>query len=145
MTFQVIPYQPQHLFDIDLQGPQKLLGDWITPEQAQNLTGKQSFTGLHNGQPIICAGVAEVWHGRFLTWAYVDSRAGRCFMDIHHAVRSFLNTFNGERVEAFVDCDFVNGHRWVKALGFKLEAERMVRYLPNGKDCSLYARVGNGR
>lgn len=141
MTFQVIPYQPQHLFDIDLQGPQKLLGEWITPDQAKNLVGKYSFTGLHEGSPIVCAGVVELWHGRFLTWAYLDRRAGCCFMQIHGAVRSFLNTFKGERIEAAVDCDFQNGHRWVRALDFKLEAERMAKFLPNGKDCSLYARI----
>lgn len=141
MTFQVIPYQPQHLHAIDLQGPQKLLGDWVTPAQADSLVGRYSFTGVHDGQPIVCAGVVELWHNRFLTWAYLDSRAGRCFMQIHMAVRSFLNTLQGARVEAAVDCDFENGHRWVKTLDFRLEAPRMVKFLPNGKDCSLYSRT----
>ena len=141
MSFLVIPYQPQHLLDVDLQGPQKLLGEWVTTAQADNLVGKYSFSGVHDGQIMVCAGVVELWHGRFLTWAYVDAKAGRCFMQIHAAVRSFLNTLQGNRIEAAVDCDFVNGHRWVKALDFTLEAPRMVKFLPNGKDCALYSRT----
>ena len=40
-----------------------------------------------------------------------------------------------------VDVDFPEAHRWAKMLGFKMEAERMEAYAPDGRACSLYARI----
>ena len=40
-----------------------------------------------------------------------------------------------------VDCEFEQGHRWAKMLGFTMEAERMRAYRPDGGDVALYARV----
>jgi len=56
-------------------------------------------------------------------------------------VKRFLDGCYLHRIEMTVDCDFPQGHRWAKMLGFTMEAERMRGYRPDGGDCALYARL----
>jgi RimJ/RimL family protein N-acetyltransferase len=46
-----------------------------------------------------------------------------------------------QRIEAAVECDFKQGHRFMRLIGFTLEAERMKGFSENGGDCALYAKV----
>lgn len=41
----------------------------------------------------------------------------------------------------FVKCDFTNGHRFARLLGFECEAPLMRRHGPNDQDEALYAMV----
>ena len=52
----------------------------------------------------------------------------------------FLDMHGTRRVEATVDSGFMAAHRLMLMLGFKREG-RMIAYLPDGRDCDLYARV----
>ena len=52
-----------------------------------------------------------------------------------------LDAYPAQRIEAHIDVDFLNGHRWVEALGFVIEAPRMRKFTPDGRDVALYARV----
>lgn len=95
-----------------------------------------------DGVVMLCGGLLEYWNGRAETWASFNKREVRKdFLAVHHQVEKFLDESGFRRIEAAVVLGFENGHRWVKALGFRLEAPVVRKYLPNGKDCSLYARI----
>lgn len=138
---KIVPFKAWHLDEIELQGPQMYLRGWLTEDQKQRLEHYPSYTALLDGKPVAMAGVIETWPGRALAWAYLSEMGPRQFVLVHRSVSRFLEACYTKRVEMTVDCDFPQAHRWAKMLGFKMEAERMVAYTPNGQDCALYARI----
>lgn len=100
-----------------------------------------AMTGFVDGAIVFCAGVRLYWPGRGESWAFLAPDCKSSMVAITRAVRRFLDVCPIRRIEASVECGFEQGHRWVKALGFQLEAERLRAFLPNGRDCALYARV----
>ena len=71
----------------------------------------------------------------------MDQEAGAHFVALTKAAKRILGSMPYRRLEADVACDFAQGHRWLRMLGFTMEAPRMVAYLPDGTDSALYARV----
>ncbi len=102
---------------------------------------EHSFTGFAGDCPVVCGGVVDYWEGRGEAWAMIDHDSKHSFLEVHHVVKSFLKQCPVNRIEAYVGCDFEPGHRWIKALGFKMEGERLEAYHPGGHDVSLYARI----
>jgi hypothetical protein len=78
---------------------------------------------------------------RGAVWAYISEDAGKHFLSIHRLAQHIVDTMPFRRLYTEVDCDFKNGHRWMKLLGFTCEAERMRACSPIGGDCALYAKV----
>jgi hypothetical protein len=97
-----------------------------------------------DGRVLLIGGFTAYWTGRYEAWATLNKNCRREFVGINRVVKAHLKKCRYRRVEASVEVDFEMGHRWVKALGFKLEAKRLRAFSPNGADCSLYARVSNG-
>lgn len=94
------------------------------------------------GRVVACMGGRWLGQKRVEVWIILDYRCtSRERVTIAAAARAQLDACAADRAEAFVECDFTEGHTWLKHLGFQLEAPRMRRYLPDGKDCALYARV----
>lgn len=83
----------------------------------------------------------KYWEGRGEAWAIIDDDCKKEFLTIHNFAKRFFEICPLKRIEATVDAGFSPGHRWVKMLGFKLEAPLLKSYLPNGGDSSLYAKV----
>ena len=138
---EVVPFQAEHIAQLELQSAQQYLSSWVTPAQAKALEEFPSFSGVVNGTPVGAMGILPQWQGRAVAWGFLSDTGYSTFVKIHREVKSFLEHCCIQRVEATVDCDFEQGHRWVQMLGFKLEAERMRAYGPTGGDCALYARV----
>lgn len=138
---EVVKFTPEHLDRLDEQEATAYLRPYLRPEHVQALAAGQSYTALAGERVVACAGVVEHWPGRGEAWAYLDRDCRRHFLAITNAVRRFLDVCPLRRVEAVVDVEFPAGHRWVRALGFALEAPRMAAYRPDGGDCALYARV----
>lgn len=114
----------------------------VTEEQACILEkAPYSYSILVNDQVVACAGVTEYWAGRGEAWAVLDQKCKMNFLTIHNVVKRFLFICPVKRIEAAVDCDFVAGNRWVKALGFKLEVQRLECFFPNGRPATLYSRI----
>lgn len=137
----IVPYKAEHLRDFQLQEGQRDLWPFISPEYARYLENQFSFTALHEGRVLAVGGVAELWPDRGLAWALISEGAGPYFTELHRAAKRMLDAVPFRRVEADTPCEFKQGKRWLKMLGFKLEAERMIAYRPDGGDSSLYARV----
>lgn len=94
-----------------------------------------------DGRVLCCGGLLLYWHQRGEVWAFFNQNCRREFLSIHKLALQFLRALPVNRVEASVEVDHKEGHRWCKLLGFKREAKVCRAYLPNGKDASLYARI----
>lgn len=93
----------------------------------------------------VCGGVTLYWNGRGEAWAVLNpNRKHNHLLAVNKLVREFLDACPVQRIEASVDVEFTPGHRWVKFLGFELEAKRLRKFLPDGKDAALYARFNKG-
>ncbi len=127
-----------------MQVPDFQLGTEWQPERMLELEQKgMGYTMVHNGQPILCAGVFSIWPQRGHAWMLgvidwskrVDLRQGLKF------ARSVLSTYPVRRIECTVLADWEPGHTLVRHLGFRMEAKRLRCYDPEGRDFSLYARI----
>jgi hypothetical protein len=137
----VVPYEPRHLDEMTMQPSQRYARDFVTPEAAAAVAGFPAYTALADDQVIGCGGVVPYWHGRAEAWSFISDKAGPHFVAITRAVRKFLDAQPQDRIETAVDIDFVEGHRWARMLGFRLETGRMEKYRPDGGTCSKYVRI----
>lgn len=114
----------------------------IDPNQADFLESRPyAHTVVVDGKIVACGGVTEYWPGRGEAWAVLDPECRREFILIHKVVGRYFQLCSIRRIEAAVDVDFTPGHRWIRALGFQLEAKRLRAFLPDGKDASFYSLV----
>lgn len=118
------------------------IGSEMTPAQIAAIEAcEHAYSIFIDGTLKMVAGVTTYWPGRGEAWAILDPQCKTDFMELHHVVKRFLDICPVKRIEAAVECEFTPGHRWVKSLGFELEAKKLRAFLPDGKDASLYARV----
>lgn len=102
----------------------------------------EAWTGVReDGAIIACGGLVPMYAGIANAWMVIAGDLKHSFIHVHRIVRRALDISTFRRIEAHVDCGFVNGHRWARSLGFELEAERMRSFTPDGRDAALYARV----
>lgn len=137
----LVPYIAEHLFMLKAQEAQQYLAKHMDDKYAKDLEATLAWTGFVGERVIGCFGVAPMWTHRALLWSYMDQSAGRHLVSVHKAVMRYLEVTPYRRIEAEVDCEFEQGHRWLRMLGFQLEAERMRGYRIDGGDSALYARV----
>lgn len=135
------PFRAEHLEALQLQDGQAYCGPMLTVEYARMLEGQFAFTAMADGKVIGVGGATELWAHRALLWSFIDRRAGPHFVAVHRATLRFIEMLPHRRIEAEVDVDFEPGHRWIRALGFTLEAPRMRAFRVDGGDSALYARV----
>jgi hypothetical protein len=117
----------------------------FTPDQAAWIEKTQYVRSIFiDGKLMACGGVNKYWENRGEAWAIFDPNCRMYFLALHKAFLKLIDGCPFIRVEASVDCDFRAGHRWMKALGFQMEAPRLRHFLPNGHDAALYSKVKNG-
>lgn len=101
-----------------------------------------AYTVLDDDRIYLVGGVSLYWEGRGEAWCLLSKDSGNKMLSVTRIVQNYLNqAFMPRRVECSVEYGFELGHKWMRLLGFSLEAIRLRSFLPNGKDCSLYARV----
>jgi len=131
-----------HAMSMDVHESQQ---DWFkknfNPEEAAALEQESSFTVMADGRAVACGGVLPIWNDRAMVWAIMAQDAGKYMGAITRAAKSILEAAPYNRIEADTLCEFKEGHRWLRMLGFTLEAERLRAYRGDGVDCALYARV----
>lgn len=137
----IVPFAPTHLESLALQPSQVGFSKYFDPTYGPALqSGGPCFTGVEDKEVIGCAGVIRQWDNRAIAWALLSAHCGKNFPRIHKAVSRFLDSTEFRRIEAFVDVDFEQGHRWVNMLGFEREGY-MRAFNPDGRDAVLYARI----
>ena len=127
---------------MSLQPSQRYTGDLadasadLTPLSEVGL----AWTAEVDGQVILVAGLLPQWENRALAWALVADSAGPHFAAIHKAVKRFLVKAPYRRIEAHVDVGFEPGVRWMRLLGFELEAYKKA-FRPDGADMLEFVRI----
>jgi RimJ/RimL family protein N-acetyltransferase len=104
-------------------------------------SGWPTYAALVDGVAVAVGGVIPFNDYRCHGWAQLSIEALKYFKSIHKAVLNFLANFEVQRIEATCLTDHDSGHRWLRHLGFSMEAPRMTAYDASGRDFSLYARV----
>lgn len=97
-----------------------------------------------DGSVVAMGGVNELVPWRGVAWMLISGDISRPHMlQLHRFVSERLDEAVERfgRVESYVDRNFHNGHRWMRMLGFRLEAPMARRLWPDGRDGSIYAKV----
>lgn len=137
----IVPFEPVHLRALVLQEAQAWMQPMLQADYGDSLKRSGPCFTLAEGEDVVvCAGLVNLWDHRAQAWALVSGAAGRHFVRIFRAMRSFLDLQETRRIEATVDARFDQGHRLMRMLGFQHEG-LMRAYLMDGRDCDLYARV----
>ena len=138
---RVVPFEPLHLELLELQQSQQLFRNFFDRSYGPALQAAgPCYSVVDAGDVLLCAGLVKQWSNRAVAWSLISEHAGRQFVRIHKSVRRFLDSADFNRVEAYVDADFQQGHRWIEMLGFQREGY-MRQFTPDGKDSILYSRV----
>jgi len=140
-----VPFKAEHLAGMKVQGAQQALREYVTEDVMRGLEAFESYTALRGEEAVMCGGFIEHWPGRVEMWAYLSGDIGKDFIAVHKKVQRFIRCCTANRIEAVVDCSFSQGHRWLRMLGFRLEAPRMKMYSIDGRDHALYAIVRGQR
>lgn len=109
-------------------------------ETMRHLEENGAWTAQVDGVPVACGGLIMQWPGRYQAWMVLNEDTGRYMRWLTRAVQARLAMTKG-RVEATVRADFDKGHRWVRLLGFEVEAPLLRRYGPEGEDHVGYVRI----
>lgn len=112
----------------------------ITPELVYQL-GKAGpgWSVRIDGQLVALGGYTELWHGRAALWGFLGAHCRPAMVAMTRRVRAEIEALDYERVEAYVALSHVEGHRWIRMLGFQREGT--MRRFSRGMDYTLYARV----
>lgn len=115
-------------------------GKFAMPEATLlELERHNSWTGVIDGMPVVCAGTIKQWNGRHISWAHLAQDTGPYMHWITQEVRRNLACVRG-RIESTVRVDFEAGHRWARLLGFHVETPLLKAYGPEGEDHVGYVR-----
>lgn len=138
----VRPWQIGDSEQITVQPAQRYEGDLadvsmdLTPLSEVGL----AWTGEVDGKVIACGGLIPQWENRALAWMLIGEDAGPHFAALHKHVKRFLVRAPYRRIEAHVDVGFEQGARWMKMLGFELEAYKRA-FRPDGADMLEFVRI----
>lgn len=136
----VIPARPFMAERMELQQAQVLAGQMMTPAAIESAIRGGTALAAVDGDRIICmAGIYEVWEGRAIAWGLLCPSIGASMTTLHRITKRGLDVSLHRRVEADVLDDHVEGHRWMRLLGFTKEGVRRAYW--QGRDYALYARV----
>ena len=136
----MVPYKAEHMLTLQVQQAQR--GSFpCTPEYAKSAEGPQSWTALEGDEILGVGGVLAIWEGRGQVWSILGAGAGKHFKELHRACLKILADAPQRRLESDCVCAFPAGHKWLRMLGFHLEAACARAYYPDGSDASLYSRV----
>lgn len=141
---EVVKFKKEHMTELLKEPHNKLLAPLLTEEYcaAIEFAGNAITIFRKDDKHVLgCGGIALYWPGRGEGWAVFTEHCKREFVPIFRQVKRIVETFPCTRIEAAIDVNFKTGHRWIKLLGFKLDAERLEGYLPDGGAVSLYSRV----
>lgn len=138
----VVPFEAAHLQLLALQEKQLHFQPlFARPEYGSWLEKSgPAFSAAVGDEIIASLGITPQWENRAVAWGLIGKQARRHFVPLTKAIMRFLELCEYRRIETPVDVGFEEGDRWAMMLGFKREGT-MRAFMPDGRDCHLYARV----
>jgi hypothetical protein len=137
---ELVSFKAEHLAKIEKQTG-KMYPEITSTHRALLEKNNLTFSVVRGDRIFLCGGVIQYWPGRGEVWAIFDKEIKGDFFRLHKIALRFLDVLPMKRIEAVVNVDFKQGHRWAKLLGFKLDSERLKHYFSDGADAALYSRV----
>lgn len=139
---EIVAFKPEHLTRLKLQATQATAAHLMTLEHGEQIAACPGLakTAMLDGEPIVCAGMIEMWSGRAYAWAYIAEGARASFKQIHRAALSILGGVRWRRVEMAVDIRDPGAKRWASHLGFDFEGVAR-KWTIDGRDVEIWARV----
>lgn len=141
-----VPFQPEHLASINVQPRQRAdLDAAPASDLAAMAAGREAWAAVEvgTGHCFGAAGILDVprCEHRAHAWAIVGEDIGPHMPRVVRFMRSVIARYPRRRIEMTVECDWPEGERFARLLGFALEAPRMVGYANHGSDMQLWARL----
>lgn len=141
MDRKVVPFRAHHYEWLAASNPTADGGVFLpSAEVCAQLEQQNSWTGVVDGDPIVCAGTYRHWRGRHGAWAYLGKNTAPHMLWITRAVIANLAEVEG-RIELTVRADFPQGQRWARALGFRVESPLLEKFGPQGEDHIGFVRI----
>jgi hypothetical protein len=140
----LVAFKAEHLLRIAIDENNSDYREMVDSGVAKRLEGEQSVSFMRNGYPVGCGGICEIWNGRGHSWSVFSKRSLHCQTGLIRAMNRWIAwqlKNHWRRIEASVDIDFPKGKKRLELLGFRLETALAKKYLPDGKDCSIYSLV----
>jgi len=140
----LIPFKAEHYAAMDVSDRCRALyrSKAFLRRLRENECPGLAYTGLVGDTVVGCGGVKPIWEGVGEAWAvYPEDRAAWRWAIARLTVqvlRRVIQDHHFHRVQAIVPVNYTPGMRFVRWLGFDLEA-RLRKYTPDGEDCYLYA------
>lgn len=108
--------------------------------------GGPAFTALVGDRVIGCGGIVVMWPGVGMAWVSVSKDIERhgvwLTRTVKGALRDIVRSLNLHRVEAVVLCN--GDHRWLQAVGFKLENDMARAYTQDKRDVVRFEYIQEG-
>lgn len=144
MTFRVIPFEPEHFEQLQVQKAQKYFSDYVQNYANYGKILKETglaFTGITDEGIVGCSGVVYRNPKVVEAWAVLSILFPKYSFQATKAILKFLKEHQElHRVQIAVNLEFQQGHRWAQMLGFTPEGI-MKKYDEFGNDHMLYAKV----
>ena len=146
-NLQIVPFDPEHLRQLtprSFEGTEmELLGDYVERSR-QYLKLGPAYTGIIDGQIMMCAGVFPLWRGVAETWLVTTPLVPQYPVCFHRAISRMLAILEKGmdlwRIQTALHWRHKVSHKWVKRLGFRWEGE-MPGYGPDGETYIRFGRV----
>lgn len=137
----VIPFRAEHFTALDIQPAQAHIRDLIKADELCAIEDQNAFTCVHGDKILACFGWVQLYPHRGSLWALLSASCGPHLVGMTRIAKRLVESLPLRRIEMEVDCEFEQGHRWARMLGFELEAERLRGYRMDGGDSAIYARI----
>lgn len=116
----------------------------ITDELAAELETFGGWAAVDDGETVAIGGIFEMRPACGFAWLWLTRRWQRYARAITARVQHEIDTAPYPRIEATACCGLDRAHRYLRRLGFEMEAPRMKRWGADNSDHALYAVVRDG-
>lgn len=138
------PLQPEDLVNFRVNAAEQSHSELMCEEYGEVLaTMPISVTAVRGVEPVALFGLQHIWPGRALAWSLIGKDVAGDMVAITRKCRKLMNNSGYRRIEMHVIADFGAGERWARMLGFRFEGN-LARFMPDGRDATMWARVQNG-
>lgn len=138
-------FEAKHFEDLRFESSTEEIAIHMIPERLQMIeNAPHNFSCVKDGKAIACMGLSMYWPGRAECWTLLKDKLDQDLIVVTRMVRQVLDACPVRRIEASVLVDYAEGHRWMRLLGFVLEAGYLEAYFPDGRAASLYSKVKGG-
>lgn len=146
MSLDVVQFKPNHFRELVVQNQQEdVFAKIMDPANDSSYDyGDYAWTGYSPEGIVMCGGLIPRTEVCADGWVLISKFFPKYVIPYTRKVIEKLDMIQRDhgfhRIQASVDLEFTQGHRWAKLLGFKPEGV-MRKYRPGGLDSMLYGRI----